>query len=296
MTTLTFADLWTVYKAHRVLGLKSEQETIRLYNAHVAPDFAAKRVDKITFLDIAALHSKLKDTPYQANRVLALIRAMFNFAINTDMVNKANPAKAVKMYPERKRRRHMKTAEAPRIALAILEKEFTCPTACLFLWLLIFTGARSGEIKAATWGDLQGNVIKLGSHKTVDQTGLDRVIVLPAAAINKINKLTTPDERIPHRRIVSLAAPEYLWQRDIRHAAGCPDLRIHDLRHTFGTYALEKGYSLDQIGEALNHSNPSTTKIYAELTDRSRQRMAVDTSIAIMMDMNVIETEEERRK
>jgi integrase len=78
-----------------------------------------------------------------------------------------------------------------------------------------------------------------------------------------------------------------LWQRYIRMDAGCPDLRVHDLRHTFGSYALEKGYTLDQIGEALNHSNPQTTKIYAELTDRSRQRIANDVSLGILADMKV---------
>lgn len=41
------------------------------------------------------------------------------------------------------------------------------------------------------------------------------------------------------------------------------------------------------VGEALNHSNPQTTKIYAELTDRSRQRIANDVAIGILADMEV---------
>jgi integrase len=291
MSANTTDALWAIFKPKRVDTRKTGAEYQRLYEGLVRPVLGKRRIDKITFQDIEKLHHDLRMTPYQANRVLALLRVMFKYAIALRWIT-INPCAEVKMFPEQKRRRHMRPSEAPKIARCIALRENTAAPSCLFLWLVIFSGARSGEICDAVWSDLNGNVLTLKEHKTKNKTGIDRVIVLPPAAMEKLDKLAPVETRTPNGRIISIARPEVLWQRYLRVEAKCPDLRIHDLRHTFGTYALEKGYSLDQIGEALNHTSPTTTKIYAELTDRSRQRIANDVSIGILADMLVADAED----
>ena len=52
------------------------------------------------------------------------------------------------------------------------------------------------------------------------------------------------------------------WQR-IRKMAGLEDVRLHDLRRTVGSWLAQSGNSLHLIGNVLNHSNQSTTAIYA---------------------------------
>ena len=54
------------------------------------------------------------------------------------------------------------------------------------------------------------------------------------------------------------------WRR-IRTKAGLPDLRIHDLRHSFASFAASAGESLMVIGKLLGHSQPQTTARYAHL-------------------------------
>ena len=61
-----------------------------------------------------------------------------------------------------------------------------------------------------------------------------------------------------------LASPKHAWER-IRKAAYVPDVRVHDLRHTLGGWLGASGYSLPLIGRALNHTQVSTTAIYARL-------------------------------
>ena len=61
-----------------------------------------------------------------------------------------------------------------------------------------------------------------------------------------------------------LVEPKKAWQR-IRSSANVPDVRIHDLRRTLGSWLAAQGYSLPLIGRALNHSNIATTQIYARL-------------------------------
>ena len=283
MKVKTFDALWDQYKLRRVKGKKSERETIRLYETYVQPVIGSKTVSRMKFQTIDNMHEAMKDTPYQANRVLSLMRPLFSYAQALGWVPpEHNPAKLVRLFPERKRRRHMKASEAPLISTAIRRRELTSPHACVFLWLIIFTGARSGEIKKAKWSDLTGNRIVLKTHKA-DQGGAERIIVLPPIALEKLKLI---ERGHPDERIITIANPEYIW-RKIRVEGKCRDLRIHDLRHTFATYALEKGYSLDQIGESLGHANPATTKIYAEMTTRSRQRVALDASLAILDDMDV---------
>lgn len=62
-----------------------------------------------------------------------------------------------------------------------------------------------------------------------------------------------------------------------------PDLRIHDLRRTLGSWQAKTGASLAIIGKSLNHKNQSTTEIYARL-DLDPVRAAVNTATTAMME------------
>lgn len=61
-----------------------------------------------------------------------------------------------------------------------------------------------------------------------------------------------------------------------------PDLRIHDLRRTLGSWQAKTGASMVIIGKSLNHKNQATTAIYARL-DLDPVRAAVNTATLAMM-------------
>ena len=54
------------------------------------------------------------------------------------------------------------------------------------------------------------------------------------------------------------------WRR-IRNLADLPDVRIHDLRHTFASSGVALGQGLPVIGRLLGHTQPQTTARYAHL-------------------------------
>jgi site-specific recombinase XerD len=54
-------------------------------------------------------------------------------------------------------------------------------------------------------------------------------------------------------------------------AAGIEGLRIHDLRHSFATLALQGGASLYDVSKLLGHSDVSMTQRYAHMADDSLQ-------------------------
>jgi integrase len=55
------------------------------------------------------------------------------------------------------------------------------------------------------------------------------------------------------------------WDR-IRQRAGLSDLRLHDLRHTFASFLVNRGVSLYVVQGLLGHANSKYTQRYAHLT------------------------------
>jgi len=57
-----------------------------------------------------------------------------------------------------------------------------------------------------------------------------------------------------------------IWER-IRKHTDLPDVRLHDLRHSYASILVSAGYSLPIIGKLLGHTQASTTQRYAHLMD-----------------------------
>jgi integrase len=68
-----------------------------------------------------------------------------------------------------------------------------------------------------------------------------------------------------HRESQHLVGLGHIWQR-IRERAGIPDVRIHDLRHSYASVGAAAGLGLPQIGALLGHTQASTTERYAHLS------------------------------
>ena len=79
--------------------------------------------------------------------------------------------------------------------------------------------------------------------------------------------------RGPNTRITGIKSPKRLWDT-IRTSANCPDLRLHDLRHSFASVAIFQGYIIPQIGELIGHRSEGTTERYAHLMDEAASAAA----------------------
>jgi hypothetical protein len=138
------------------------------------------------------------------------------------------------------------------------------------LQLLSLTGLRRDEIRDLTWPmvDWQHSCLNLPDTKTGQ-----RNVPVPSqvmALLRRIHDHTgnRKEGLVVHSRTGRKLSGLNLTWKNIREAVGIPDVRLHDLRHSFASDALMGGVPLAIVGEMLGHRQPSTTKRYAHLANR----------------------------
>ncbi|WP_425405178.1 tyrosine-type recombinase/integrase [Hwanghaeella sp.] len=247
----------------------TQKEYRRNVDLFIKPRIGAMKVADVERSDIADLHHAHRDIPYQANRTLGVLSVMFNQAEVWGLRPEGtNPCRHVKKYEEKKRERYLSPAEFSRLGQTLSELEASgeeSSSALNAIRLLILTGCRLGEIQTLKWEYVQGNRLRLPDSKTGAKT-----IYLSNAALDvlsSIEKLTDNPYVItgkkPGAHLTDLQHP---WRR-VRARAGLDDVRIHDLRHSFGASAARMNEGVLMIGKLLGHSQLQTTARYAHLAD-----------------------------
>jgi integrase len=260
----TWQDLGDRYRAEWLPRKRSAGEDLRLLNGVLAR-WRHSTLAAINRAEVAKLHAAIGQAhPYQANRVLALVRKMFNLAEVWGLHPGPNPCRGIPAFPERKRDRFVTPEELPRLWQALQREANPHIRGTIFISLL--TGARRGEVLTMKWEDLD---MAQGVWR-IPQTKADRPhhIPLPRPVLEELRKLPrltgNPYVFAGQRQGAPLVNIDKAWRR-IRRDARLEDVRIHDLRRTLGSWLASSGASLTLIGKALNHSQPSTTAIYARL-------------------------------
>lgn len=239
-----------------------------------------------------------------AARSLAVLSAMLSFAADRGIVA-WNAAKGVHPYKGRPRERFLTEAEVTSIAeaLDVLEREGAIPTVTsAAVKLLLLTGCRKNEILALKWEyvDLDRHCLRLPDSKTGAKT------VPIAAAALKIFSL------LPRTSMWVLPACKggghYVglqkhWEAIKRRVAALErrpfgavtltldDVRLHDLRHSFASFAVMNGAPLYMVGKLLGHKQARTTEIYAHAAEdplRATAELATQR-IAIAMEIKPID-------
>ena len=164
-----------------------------------------------------------------------------------------------------------------------------------FFYTEITTGLRRGEICGLKWCDLDetngtlkicrsihsapGGALEVGNPKTEKGT---RTILLPPSTLHVLKerrKMALTEWIFP-----SLLEPEkptapsaaYHRLKVILKAAGLPDIRFHDLRHTFATHAMRSGVDAKTLSSILGHTNASfTLDTYTHVTTDMQKNASV---------------------
>jgi integrase len=280
----------------------------------VLPELGNRKAEKISTSDIAKLHSKQHERPYQANRMLAVIASLYSFVGKRGIIpDRLSPVRGIERYPEQGRERYLSTEELTRVGEAIREGEtiglpylvddrkpkskharkqdkrltIIGPHAAAAIRLLIFTGARLREILHLKWEHVD---FERGMLLLPDSKSGKKAIVLNAPALAVLANVARTGSYViagqntgseGEKPRADLKRP---WQA-VTKRAKLHGVRLHDLRHTHASIGAGAGLGLPIIGKLLGHAHPITTARYAHLDAdplrRASERIGLQLSKAM---------------
>jgi integrase len=282
-----------------------------LVNRHLLPALGGTKITAIERQDVMRLHTRIGEAPKvakpkrkrkgageaatkpvgttkgAANRARSLLSAIMAAAEKWGLRPVgSNPCLGTPKFRERKIKRYLSAEERARLEAVLYESEratkgkeaYVCRGSVDAVRLLSLTGARKSEITGLQWSmvDLERAELRLPESKTGE-----KVIALSSNAVELLRQLEARrDPAVPWvcageqgRRLHNLPRA---WE-SIRHRAGLDDVRLHDLRHSFASDALNAGVPLAAVGGMLGHKRVETTARYAHLDDKV-MRAAVETT------------------
>ena len=263
----TLQVLWEHWETVAKGVKRSFAEDNRQYEKFLKP-WANRRLSSIKKSDVASLHAKIgrENGPYQGNRTLALIRAIFNRAGDLGFAG-ANPAAGVEKFPEVSRDRFLQADELKAFFNALAAESETWQG---FFLVSILCGARRANTQAMRWGDvdlerglwlISADEAKAGKALCVPLSPQAIVILKGQREISGGSEWVFPS----HGRTGHIVEVKGAWKR-ICTRAGLADIRPHDLRRSLGSWMAISGASLPVVGKALGHTQASTTQVYARLS------------------------------
>jgi len=260
-----------------------EMDISRIRN-HLLPYFGTMRMKDIEKRDVVQLiNDQLPDyKPGSINRVIILLRYMFNLAIKWEIEGVfRNPTAGIPLLKENNQVERFLSAEEAK-ALLIAIKASKNPMLQHIVSMLILTGARKREVLDAKWEDFDMERTSWRIPNT--KAGKARIVPLSDTATALLMKLrkkkrspyafANPITLKPYKSIY------YSWHT-ARKEAGLDDVRIHDLRHSFASFLVNAGRSLYEVQTLLGHTQIKTTQRYAHLSTTSLRAASNEVSLAV---------------
>jgi integrase len=242
------------------------------------------KVAAVTRQDMHKLHAARSTTPRQANMILSVCSKVFNLAEVWEMRPEgSNPCRKIDRYRENHRERFLSGEELARLGSTLRQAESTgllrkngMPTlyrrvTTAAVELLLLTGCRLSEVLNLKWDQVEFAEGKITLLTT--KSGRPQQVTMNAPArqvLKELEALKCSDWILPSvsstKRPLSKAGIEAAWAK-LRAAAQLDDVRLHDLRHTVGTYAAQSGANAFLVRDLLRHKNLAMTGRYVNRAD-----------------------------
>ena len=282
-------------------GLEHKRKTIEGYESilsyRLLPYFKNKRIRSITttdvniFLDSLAKEGLAVKTKRNIRNVLNGIMVL---AVQENVIG-FNPLTKIPVFRETKKenRRALTGEEVHQLLHALdayYEKKKNYKSVNMliypYVYLAIYTGARRGELCALTWDDIDVEKCTVSINKSINEhldievpktTNAYRVNVIPKDVIAKL--LPFKDSKC--NKVFHTCTGEYIKPSNIARAfrnilkfGSLPHIRLHELRHTLATLALQAGVPITDISKQLGHASISTTlDFYSHASNESSENV-----------------------
>lgn len=305
---ITFADVWPKYLdlAKSTKTAKSVlTETISI-KKWALPSIGKKRMIDICTLDLERIKKKMLDAgraPRTAEYLMAMIRQVFNYAIDNGLYAGLNPAKKVKRLKyDNKRLRFLSKDEAANLLDLLKSKNINLHDMSLFS---LHTGARAGEIFSLEWNDVD---MAAGQITFRDTKNAESRHVYMSDAVKKMleqRRQTADPNKISYifpgkngQRITDISRTFDKIIEDSGINNGITDRRqkftFHSLRHSAASWLVQAGTPLYTVQKLLGHKTAALTERYSHLAPANLRAVtavfndATDKQDAEIISMNGI--------
>ena len=286
-TMKEFGKRYLVEYAEKHKRARSVKEDRRYLEKFIYTAIGHKKVVNISKSDVTAIHIKHSATPYQANRIVALLSKMFSLAIN-EKVRQDNPAHDVKKFDEYKIARVLTVTELQRLADAL--NAYENKRAANAIRLIMLTGSRKAEAFTAQWSKInldEAIWTKPSAHTKqkreenvpLSTMAVDFLEVMKAEALPGVDWVFPGN--VEGKPITDV---KKAWITILKRANIDGAVRVHDLRHTYASRLVSSGETLVIVGKLLGHTQAQTTARYAK-ADAEPARKASD-KFAEMLKVN----------
>ena len=265
---MTFNELVDEYeKSVLSTGVKRSANTdLSKIRKYLRPLLGDKKLAGMTEADILSYLHNLDLKPATRNRHLALIKAVFTWAIRMGYISRS-PALYIKALPEvTSDRRAMDDSQLQRWMDVCERWRNGKPDheALALLMFLALTGLRLGETRHLRLEDVDWSrkVITLRHTKNGK---LRRVPVCDKAFVlltEQRQHLGDAGWVFPGKGTDNPVSEPRRLQKRLCEAAGIPPFTIHEMRHTFATKLIESGADIHTVKDLLGHSTIKVTELY----------------------------------
>ena len=287
----TFADLAREYIERHASKKRSGREDIRLLNGsphkkrtgkkpHVGlvTRWGTRKVNDIKRRDVRELLEEIAArAPIMANRTLALVRKMFNFAIENEWLE-MNPCHMVKQPGQEKQRERVLSEDEIRRVWKAMDDESPLITTLFRVRLL--TAQRGGEVHGAAWAELDLTSAWWTIPAERSKNGLAHRVPLSPQAVRTLKAWRASAGDSPWVFPSSRKNRPHIAhaQKAIERIADASDVefRGHDLRRTAASLMVGAGVPRLVVSKILNHVETGVTAVYDRHSYDLEKRAALD--------------------
>ena len=291
-----FGALADEYIKRRCPSMDSRNEVERIIHKDLLPRWGQIPSANITRRMVRELGYEIKDrgAPIQANRTISLVKRIFNFGIDEELVSH-NPAARMKPVTKEKRRQRALTDDEIRtVWMKVPEMKQAGLLTQTALKLILVTAQRPGEVLSMEWGEIDGNWWTIPPEKSkndlahrvpLSPLALELLAALPRQVRDSRTSTVTGQHGYVFPRKVGrgYSGDAPMNSKTLPHAVrlnndlfNIEHWTPHDLRRTAASHMAGMGVSRTTIGKILNHAEPGVTAIYDRHGYDAEKRAALD--------------------
>jgi len=268
----TVSELIDIYIKEYAKKYKKSWETDqKLLDKKVRPKLGRRKVKDVRRREIKLLLQRVAEkTPVLANRLHAVLRKMFNFAIEEELIE-SNPSHLIKPPggKERSVDRVLTDTEIRHLWRLLYKTKIAAITKLCIKFQLV-TAQRSGEVINMTWNDINDDWWTI----PVTKNGLSHRVPLSSLAIKLIEhaKRYRSDDRVfpVTNTTANRAVARSKETLKVNH------FTPHDLRRTAASKMASEGVSRLVISKILNHKDGGVTAVYDRHSYDLEKKRALD--------------------